>query len=81
MGRSVTCPDCRRRKKKRKKVPSSIPNVASFAFLGGSVGTVGISPMALQMNYFLPAAKPLVLERPELLLWWWWGDRIELYIL
>ncbi len=30
---------------------------------------------------FLPAAKPLVLERPELLLWWWWGDRIELCIL
>ncbi len=29
---------------------------------------------------FLPVAKPLVLERPELLLWWWWGDRIELYI-
>ncbi len=28
----------------------------------------------------LPAAKPLVLERPELL-WWWWGDRIELCIL
>ncbi len=30
---------------------------------------------------FLPAAKPLVLERPELLLLWWWGDRIELHIL
>ncbi len=26
---------------------------------------------------FLPAAKPLVLERPELLLWWCWGDQIE----
>ncbi len=31
--------------------------------------------------FFLPAAKPLVLERPELLFWWWWGDRIELHIL
>ena len=24
--------------------------------------------------FFLPAAKPLVLERPKVLLWWWWGD-------
>ncbi len=29
---------------------------------------------------FLPAAKPLVLDRPELLLLWWWGERIELCI-
>ncbi len=36
---------------------------------------------AVRFLLFLPAAKPLVLERPELLLWWWWGDRIELYIL
>ncbi len=30
---------------------------------------------------WLPAAKSLVLERPELLWWWWWGDRIEFCIL
>ncbi len=29
------------------------------------------------LKLFLPAAKPLVLERLELLLmwWWWWWDR------
>ena len=32
---------------------------------------------AHRLVFFLPAAKPLVLERPKLLLWWWWGDRIE----
>ncbi len=28
--------------------------------------------------FFLPAAKPLVIERPKVL--WWWGDWIELCI-
>ena len=56
-------------------------------FSSAAEGLLKRGPSFLHISYhsgvsisFLPAAKPLVLERPKLL-WWWWGDRIELYIL